>query len=522
MLDIKWNTPQKIKENGIFKYRREWNIPNELKSGFFIWWRSNKFKYFSSGFSVQKKNNNWYLTETKISADQFKKFEDYSQKKDHPMDDDFGLTPLPVKNINGLRPWQIDVVGLIIAALEKWGCAIDGSEMGVGKTYSAIGVVRELDIPFVVVCPKAVISQWQNVINNHFKLKDKCIGIINYESLIRGHKDSNIASYIKKRATQRNEFLWKLPKDSSIIWDEAHKLKNWKTQNSKTCISAYKQGYKQIFLSASIATTPLELRTIGMCLKLFKNAKEYYEFLFNNGCSKGIWGITFNNDKNVLLKIHKNLFNKRGVRLKRDSIPNFPECEIEIEPYNMNDETTKKINKIYEEMNLELKKIEEKIKNDSENELTIRIRARQRCEFLKIPLIQEMVEESVESGMSVVVFLNFSESIDALAQRLNTKCIFDGRVGDKIREQNKTSAGGVGLSIGDELGGFPRVSIISPDDSAVKMKQVLGRTVRENSKSKSLIKFVFVSGTIEEKVSNNVKQKLNNLSLINDGDLKPY
>ena len=30
--------------------------------------------------------------------------------------------------------------------IEEWGCAIDGSDTGVGKTYSACGVIRELDM----------------------------------------------------------------------------------------------------------------------------------------------------------------------------------------------------------------------------------------------------------------------------------------------------------------------------------------------------------------------------------------
>jgi len=235
-----------------------------------------------------------------------------------------------------------------------------------------------------------------------------------------------------------------------------------------------------------------------------------------------------------LKRIHKSLFSDRGVRLRRDEIPNFPEYETEISPYNLDDDSTKRINQIYDEMNMELKKIDKKIKKDCKNELTIRLRAREKTEMIKLPLILEMVNEAIEAGMSAVIFLNFSASIDALAERLNTKCIFDGRVGDKVREKNKqdfqnnterviiinSAAGGTGLSIGDLDGDHPRISIISPDDSAFKMKQVTGRTVRENSKSKSIIRFVYISGTIEEKVANNVKQKLDNLELLNDGDLK--
>jgi len=51
------------------------------------------------------------------------------------------------------------------------------------------------------------------------------------------------------------------------------------------------------------------------------------------------------------------------------------------------------------------------------------------------------------------------------------------------------------------------------------MRQSMGRIWRDGSKSKSIQKIVFVSGTIEENVCNTVNQKLTNLDLLNDGDL---
>ena len=530
-LDIKWSQPVKIDTKYGENYQREALLPVKYRSQFFDYWRKNSFKLRDKGFNVSKKDDEWYLLETHPFLHDFVGFED---KKPKEVESTFFLAPKEVKTVSGLRAWQVDSVGKLCAAIENWDGAIDGSEMGVGKTYSAVGVVRELGVDFAVICPKAVISQWKEVIDNHFKLKSRCIGIVNYESLIRGKSESPIASYIKNKKTHKEEFIWKMPKDSIIIWDEAHKLKNFKTKNSKTCMKAYKQGIRQLFLSASIATSPLELRAIGTCLKMFKGPKDFYQFLYNNGCTKGRWGFQFNNDKNVLNKIHKVLFSDRGTRLRRDTIPNFPECEVQVDPYNLDEDDTKRINTIYSEMQLELKKIEKKIKKDSTNELVIRLRAREKTELIKIPLIQEMVEEAVEAGMSVVIFLNFSASIDALAERLNTKCIFDGRLPDKVREQNKadfqsnkerviiinSAAGGTGLSIGDVTGNYPRISLISPDDSAFKMKQVQGRTVRENSKSKSILRFIFISNTIEEVVAMNVKQKLDNLDLLNDGDLK--
>jgi hypothetical protein len=51
------------------------------------------------------------------------------------------------------------------------------------------------------------------------------------------------------------------------------------------------------------------------------------------------------------------------------------------------------------------------------------------------------------------------------------------------------------------------------------MRQVTGRVWRESSKTKSVQKIVFVAGTVEERVCESVKEKLENLDILNDGDL---
>jgi superfamily II DNA or RNA helicase len=82
-----------------------------------------------------------------------------------------------------------------------------------------------------------------------------------------------------------------------------------------------------------------------------------------------------------------------------------------------------------------------------------------------------------------------------------------------------TAAGGAGLSLHDLNGKYPRMAIISPTPSAVNLRQVLGRIHRDGAKSKALQKIVFAANTEEEDVCENVKKKLHNLDIINDGDL---
>jgi superfamily II DNA or RNA helicase len=534
-LDVQWNEPFEFKDGDILSWRREWLIPVAYRNEFFLYWKSNSFKLKERGYGVYKKNNDWILTETKISKELFKEFTSTSKPDSEPTPEP--LKPHVVKNETGLRSWQVNSVSKICSVINKIGSAIDGSDVGVGKTYVACGVARELEMDILVVCPKAVMESWRRVIVNHFKMKTKIIGIINYEMLRTGKSNSLIASYVRDRKTHREEFKWKIPKTTLIIWDESQKLKGAKTKNSEMCLAALKDGYKMLFCSATNATNPLELRTVGMSLKLFENNSQYYKWLYKHGVNRGRFGLQFNGNKEVLRKLHKDIFVDRGSRLSRDTIPNFPDSQIIAEFYDMEEDAQQKINAIYSEMEAELAKLNKKVKKENKdgvNELTAILRARQKVELVKVPLFVEMVEEALESGMSVVVFVNFTETINALSTRLNTDCIVNGIVSDKHRQksiddfQSDTSrvilvniaAGGAGLSLHDLNGNFPRMSIISPSYSAVQMRQATGRIWRDSAKSKSIQKIIFVSKTVEERVCETVNEKLKNMDLLNDGDLK--
>lgn len=530
-IDIEWGDPYQLKDETRL-WRREGLIPVAYRSEFFVYWKGNSFKLKDKGYGVLKKDNDWYLTQTKTTKDQFTK-----TKTKELISEDIVLKPHVMKNSDGLRPWQVESVAKLCSVIDKWGCAIDGSDVGVGKSYIACGVARELDMDILIVCPKAVMESWRRVIVNHFKMKTKLIGIINYELLRMGRSDSMIASYVKNRKTHINEFKWKIPKSTLIIWDESQKLKGATTKNSEVCLKALKDGYKMLFCSATNATNPLELRTVGMAIKLFENNRQYYTWLYAHGVTKGRFGLQFNGNKEVLRKLHKDIFVNRGTRLSRDTIPNFPESQIIAECYDMEEEAQHKINGIYDEMESELAKLKNKVKkekNDSASELTAILRARQKVELVKVPLFVEMVEEALENNMSVVLFVNFTETITALSKRLNTTCIVNGEVSDIDRQKNiddfqadkqrvilvNIAAGGAGLSLHDLNGNHPRIALISPSYSAVQMRQATGRVWRDSAKTKSIQKIVFVAKTVEERVCNAVNEKLKNMDLLNDGDLK--
>jgi len=522
MMDLgsNWSPLTRIKSGGVFFDKRELIIPDSYIGAFFRYWGYNKLKLKSEGYSITKsKSGEWVLSQLVRRDD---------------VVETITLPEYTLKYTNGLHEWQKEAAQKLCSIITTLGSAIDGSDLGMGKTYTACAVARELDKKIFVVCPKAVMESWRRVITNHFKLKDSLVGIINYEMLRRGRTDSPYASYVKNRKTRRKVFTWKIPKNSLIIWDESQKLKGASTKNSETCLEAQKQGYSMLFCSATVATNPMELKTVGMGLKLFNNSKEYYEWLYAHGVVRGRFGLEFNNDPQILKKLHKDIFEFRGVRLTRDMAKNFPETQITAECYNMDDSDTKKINEIYNEMSRELAVLKKKSKTKSDaNQLVAILRARQKVELIKVPLLLDMIEEGIENGMSVAVFVNFTETIKALSERLSTKCIVNGDVKDEERQKNidafqndserviliNSQAGGAGLSLHDVTGKHPRLSLISPNYSAVIMRQVTGRVWRDGAKSKSIQKMVFVAKTVEEKVCDSVNAKLTNLDLLNDGDL---
>ena len=534
-LFINWSEPNKTYTKYGQKWVRWWVIPQDYLEGFFVFWNNNKVKLKAQGYSIGKnKLNQWALYEWQTYKSDFR--QDFGQdnpakKVDIPTQSN--LEDYQVKQTTGLREFQIPIVGKLCAAIKAHGAALDGSDTGAGKTYAAVAVARELGMKIAVVCPKAVISSWQKVITKHYGLKPEFI--LNYESVKTGkYKEIGCWKPVS-RTSNREYFQWNIAKNTLIIFDESHRLKGHGTINSEIAIAAHKQGYKILCCSATNAINPIELKTVGLITGIYKGGK-WTTFLREHGCEKGRFGWEFNGDKDVLRKLHADLFLERGVRIRREDIKGFPDCDVLAEAYNIDEQSEKELKKIYEEMDKELAYLKAVCKNTKEyklNAMTIMLRARQQAELIKVPLFVEMAEDAIENGMSVAIFVNFSETVRALSKRLDTNCVVWGENKGDERDRNiadfqadkkrviiiNVKAGGAGLSLHDLNGNYPRIALLSPTPSAVDLRQALGRVWREGGKTKALQKIVFVANTVEEEVCEKVKIKLQALDTINDGDV---
>ena len=534
-LFINWSEPSKVNTKYGPKWMRWWVIPTDYLEGFFVFWNGSKVKLKAQGYSVGKnKLGQWCLYEWQTYKADFR--EDFGRdNKSTPVkiQQQTTLEEYTVKNTNGLREFQVPNVSKLCAAILKNKAALDGSDTGAGKTYTAVGVARELTMNIAVVCPKAVISSWNKVIKDHFKMNP--VFVLNYESVKTGkYKEIGVWKKIS-RTSNREYFHWSIPKNTLLVFDESHRLKGHGTQNSEIAMQAKKQGYTILCCSATNAINPIELKTVGFITGLYKSGK-WTNFLREHGCEQGRFGWEFSGDKDILKKLHADLFLDRGVRVRREDIKGFPDSEVIAQAYDIDEQSEKELKRIYEEMEKELKYLQAQCKNTKEykiNAMTIMLRARQQAELIKVPLFVEMAEDAIEDGMSAAIFVNFSETVRALSKRLETNCVVWGENKGNEREKHiadfqadkkrviivNIKAGGAGLSLHDLNGNYPRIALISPTPSAVDLRQALGRVWRDGGKTKSLQKIVFAANTVEEEVCEKVKLKLNSLDTINDGDV---
>lgn len=160
-----------------------------------------------------------------------------------------------------------------------------------------------------------------------------------------------------------------------------------------------------------------------------------------------------------------------------------------------------------------------------------------RIELLKIPLFIELIEEALENDYSVVMFVNYRETISKISKHFEKRMgvsVVEGGQSVEFREQNiqdfqcnkkkliicSITAGGVGISLHDLHGNHPRQSIISPTWSGQDLVQAVGRIHRAGSKTPALQKIVYCAKTFEEKICKLIDRKLKTISGINSGDLR--
>ena len=399
----------------------------------------------------------------------------------------------------------------------------DQSDAGVGKTLMAILMAKKLGRPVAIICPKSVIPSWER------ELEEQGLTatfILNLERLRTG-KTQFLTKVGKK------SFKWHMDPDTLFLVDEVHQCKGPFTQNAALFIALIKQGFSVHCMSATSCEDPTEMRPLGMALGLHSGdqkvagLKRWWPWMKEYGCVKNEWGSWVLENPAHLPRLRAEMYSTNTMRLTVDDFPaSFKLNRIFTVPIEFRE--NKKIIKAYDSLGITPQIVEEFIEKgtvtDRDHVLANITAARQLAESFKVVDLAEMAEDLMARGKSVVLFVNYKDTVDALRIRLKCDWIDGRQTGDKRQQviddfqEDKShclvvnaAAGGTGISLHDTVGNRPRASLISPTFNCKVYKQVLGRIHRNGGKSDAVQKVLVATNSIEEHVMTSINRRLDNL-----------
>lgn len=403
---------------------------------------------------------------------------------------------------------------------------------GFGKTIISLELMRRTQKKFGVIAPRATLSAWNRTA--------KAMGVIpefvlNIENLRTGNKKrTGIISKLSNYSWTWNS----LKTGDYLLVDEFQVCSGMETQNAYMVANARKQGINVVASTATLGDSTLKLRLL-LYLAGLVPWKEYYQWLRDNGGYRdaNITGHPWRFVRgaaaiSIMSEINQKLFPKFGVRLRSEEIKSFPQVQNFVDLVTPSDEARRAVREAYASMSKELKD-----PTRAPNQLVQILHWRMRVELEKLHTMRELVDEALEDGLSVVVFFCFIEPLFKFAEMMKAQAPSLIYGSDPAKQQqtkaerdesvrrfqaNETrlclasfGAGGVGLSLGDEHGGHPRIAFHNLCLDSVSLVQGLGRIHRANSKTPSINKIVLIEGVpIETRVFRLLSAKISNLSAL--------
>lgn len=418
---------------------------------------------------------------------------------------------------------QLKPIAVLADAIRNNRACLDASECGVGKTFHTLFALKQTGKRAAILCRKSVIPTWREAARS--------VGV---ETLFIENVEKLKARQQWIKGSGQN---WKWSPEvfgSVTVIDEVHNFSGYASEAGMILATSFNPC---IMLSATAADNPTKLRGIGHKLRL-TSWDQFYYWCARYGCKKGfrgkglVFGGTKAQQDEHLDRLHRQIFESgMGVRVTQSECDGFPEHMIETVIVPVEDQGA--IDQAYAE---EL----EKLADAAQSQGVELLRARQISEHQKLPAAIELIEDAVESGMSVAVFVNFRDSLERLASHFNCPTIYGEQAASERQEGIEAfqanrekklvamiQAGGESISLPDLDGNHPRMQIVFPGWSARELYQAIHRCPRANSKSRVITKLLFADGTVEsEKVRPKVARKWGNIQTLNcgtltDSDLSP-
>lgn len=469
-----------------------------------------------------------------------KKRQESAKKLKEYLKDNYHIVDYKPYLKEGVKPYPHQIIGAKFA--NELGSCIISADMGTGKTILSLLASemkgKEWSKVFIIV-PNSLKLNWRNeiikftnskwyVLDNVFKkniydVSEAKYIITNYEYFRSSNFDKN------KKLIDRGIN----PKEiDAIIFDEAHKIKNTKSNTTKNIKSIFKKFVKNfMLLSGTIMPNRLEELYVSLNLILPD------EFTSKNRFYADYCGLKYDFDigwvpisKPDLDKV----FNKLdGImyRVKRDEVlTDLPDIQVNM----INVEMSKKEEKQYEEIEDGFSNVDWNnnimIQDDQNvNPLVILGRLRKYTSIIKTPLVMEFVKNLNDQGEKVVIFDVFKDSLMTLAKEMSdNSAYYGGSVSSEKRQElvdrfQDPESGLMNLFLtaqtgnaGITLTASSNMILISQSYVPGENEQMYARIHRIGAKNNCNIYIFAVENTVDEKVYHLVNTKLKTISKVID------
>ena len=395
-------------------------------------------------------------------------------------------------------------------------------DMGLGKTTaSVIGALESGAKKILIVCPASLKLNWEREIRNYSDRKILIVEgrkwgstfdfyIINYDIIKNYHTTD------RSEDSDDYKLLVNAGFDLAIV-DEAHYISN-ATANRTRLLNDVLEQIPKVWL---LTGTPMTSRPINYfnLLKIVNspltlNWQSYVRrycagYQFRVGGRK-IWNTSGASNLDELRERTKNLVLRR---LKTD-ILDLPEKIITPVFLEMN-------STFYNEELEEFMRISKDNKDKESISVTLNrlMKIRQVISYEKIPYTCELIDKFIEQGKKVIVFTNFTMTLDMIHEKYKkNSVILDGRMSkekrqesvDRFQNEDKVKifisniiAGGVGITL------TAAETVIMNDLSFVPAhhSQAEDRAYRYGQKNTVLVYYPIFENTIEKIIYNILQKK---------------
>lgn len=229
--------------------------PRQVRSGeptaeFWDAWRGESEKMKLRGFALSKNlSGAWQVAQWREISPEETASRDEARNASRAAISDAEI-PVP----DGLSYLPYQKAGIVYATSRP--NTLIGDEMGLGKTIQAIGVINSDPTVYsaIVVCPASLRLNWQREIEK-WSVRPFRIGIVEGSKFPKNDPEIVIINYdvLAKHLPRLSESIFDVG-----IFDEAHYLKNLKTQRTKAALAL--KSLRWLFLTGTpILNKPIEL-----------------------------------------------------------------------------------------------------------------------------------------------------------------------------------------------------------------------------------------------------------------------